>query len=212
MLLAEAGLLDGRTAAISKGLQAVFRQRYPAVEIDASGEITMQDRIYCASMPGLGTRLSLLLMSRFLPSDISNLLNKSVSGKGLRDVLPSRVLPPGDTESALDVNDQLVSQAQYWFQKNISEKVTLADAANSMLVSEKTLARHFRKTLGITPHTYLQRIRMDSAKGMLLHSDLSVEIIAERVGYRDQSFFERIFRRHVGLTPSKYRKSLGRAP
>lgn len=211
-LLAEAGLLDGRTAAIPTGLQALFHQRYPAVEIDPSGEITVQDRIYCASMLGFSTRLSLLLMSQFLPSDMSNLLNKSVSGKELRDVLPPRVLLPGVAESALAVNDQLVSQAQYWFQKNISKKVTLADAASSMLVSEKTLARHFRKTLGITPHTYLQRIRMDSAKSLLLHSDLSVKIIAERAGYRDQSFFERVFRRHTGLTPSKYRKSFGRAP
>ena len=211
-LLAEAGLLDKRAAAIPDGLKELFRQRYPDIEIDTSREITEQDRIYCASMLGLCTRLSLLLMSQFIPSDISNLLNKSVFSNGLHDVLPPRVLMPGAAEFALDVNDKLVSQTQYWFQKKISEKVTLADAANDMLVSEKTLARHFQKALGITPHTYLQRIRMDSAKNMLLHSDLSIEIIAERVGYRDQSFFERVFRRHAGLTPSKYRKSLGRAP
>jgi transcriptional regulator GlxA family with amidase domain len=211
VLLAEAGLLDDRPATTSWWLEDMFRQRYPRVLLDTSRDITEQDRIYCAAALGVNTRLSLLLMTRFLSSDISNLLAKSVVSNARRAVLPPRVLSPGSTEAALDIDDELVARAQYWFQKNLAEKVSLTDAASSMLVSGKTLARHFKKALGITPHEYLQGIRMDTAKSMLLHSDMPIEAIAERVGYRDLSFFQQIFRKHAGLSPTLYRKRFGRA-
>lgn len=209
-VLAEAGLLDARQATTCRWLDAAFRQRYPAVRLDVTRDITDQDRVLCAASIDLSVRFSLQLMDRFLSSDISNLLMKSVLSSARHHVRPPGVLSPGRAETALDVDDELVARAQYWFQKNMAEKVSLIDAAESMLVSGKTLARHFKKALGITPHAYLQGIRIDTAKNMLLHSDLSVEAIAERVGYRDLSFFQQVFRRHTGHAPTRYRKKFSK--
>lgn len=190
VLLAEAGLLDDRPATTCWWLEEKFRQRYPSVNIDIRRDITEQNRIFCAAALDLNTRLSLSLMTRFLSPDIGNLLAKSVAG--------------------FDVDDELVARTQYWFQKNMAKKVSLTDAADSLLVSGTTLVRYFKKTLGITPRAYLQDIRMDTAKGMLLNTDMPIEAIVEQVGYRDWSFFQLTFRKYVGLTPNLYRKRFGR--
>jgi transcriptional regulator GlxA family with amidase domain len=206
VLLAEAGLLDGRAATTCRWLEDAFRQCYPAVLLDTARDITSQDRLLCGAALGLGTRFALCFVERFLSSDLNNLLEKSLLSGGHHNVRPPGVVSPGNIEATLDVDDELVAKAQYWLQKNLAEKISLADAASNMLVSGKTLARHFKKVLGITPHAYLQGIRIDTAKSLLLHSDLSVEAIAERVGYRDLSFFQQVFRKHTGHAPTAYRK------
>jgi transcriptional regulator GlxA family with amidase domain len=211
VLLAEAGLLDGRQATACRWLEAAFRERYPAVLLDSTRAITEQDRILCGAYFGLGTQVALRFMDRFLSSDLANLLAKSVLSNARHDVRPPGIQLPGHVESALNIDDELVAKAQYWFQKNMPEKISLADAADSMLVSGKTLTRHFKNALGITPHAYLQGIRMDTARNMLLHSDMPVEVIAERVGYRDLSFFQQVFRKHTGHTPTAYRRQFARA-
>lgn len=206
MLLAEAGLLDDRLATTDQWMEEVFRQRYPAVRLDISRDITEQDCIYCAAALSLNTRLSLRLIERFLSSDLNNQLQKSMLSNSSFDVLPAGLRMPGEREKVLEVGDELVARAQFWLQKNIAEKISSTDLAASMLVCEKTLTRHFKKAIGITPHTYLQGIRIDSAKSMLLHSDIPIDVIAERVGYQNPEYFQQHFRKLVGLTPALYRK------
>jgi transcriptional regulator GlxA family with amidase domain len=56
---------------------------------------------------------------------------------------------------------------------------------------------------------YVQTLRLEEAKHMLETTDLPVEAIANEVGYQDASFFGRLFRRKVNLTPAQYRKRFG---
>jgi transcriptional regulator GlxA family with amidase domain len=52
---------------------------------------------------------------------------------------------------------------------------------------------------------YIHALRLEAAKGLLETGDLPVEAVANEVGYEDASFFGRLFRRKVGLTPAQYR-------
>ena len=61
----------------------------------------------------------------------------------------------------------------------------------------------------MTPLEYVHTLRLEEAKQMLEASELPVEAIANEVGYEDASFFGRLFRRQVGLTPAQYRKRFG---
>lgn len=68
--------------------------------------------------------------------------------------------------------------------------------------------RHaFRKAFGCSPREMLQRLRMEHAKNLLLESSLSIKEIATRVGYFEQHDFNRMFHRHAGLAPSKWRSN-----
>ena len=74
---------------------------------------------------------------------------------------------------------------------------------------ERSFIRRFSKATGMTPLDYVQALRLEEAKQLLETGDLPVEAIADEVGYQDTSFFGRLFRRKVGLTPQQYRLRFG---
>ena len=74
---------------------------------------------------------------------------------------------------------------------------------------ERSFIRRFTKATGLTPMDYVHALRLEEAKQMLETTDLSVDAIANEVGYEDASFFGRLFRRKVALTPAQYRLRFG---
>lgn len=74
---------------------------------------------------------------------------------------------------------------------------------------ERTFKRRFQLATGTTPLEYIHTLRIEEAKQMLEASDLPIEAIAEEVGYQDTSFFGRLFKRKVILTPAQYRRRFG---
>jgi AraC-like DNA-binding protein len=65
----------------------------------------------------------------------------------------------------------------------------------------------FRKELGTTPITYLQRYRINQAKTLLRDSQQTITEIALNVGFSDSSYFSRIFHRETGVSPEMFRRS-----
>jgi transcriptional regulator GlxA family with amidase domain len=61
----------------------------------------------------------------------------------------------------------------------------------------------------MSPLEYVHTLRLEEAKQMLEATDLPVEAVAGEVGYQDPSFFGRLFRRRIGLTPVAYRRRFG---
>ena len=71
---------------------------------------------------------------------------------------------------------------------------------------ERSFIRRFTKATGMAPLEYVHRLRIEEAKQMLETGDAPVEAVAAEAGYQDASFFGRLFRRRVGLTPAQYRR------
>lgn len=71
--------------------------------------------------------------------------------------------------------------------------------------SYEHLSRVFRKQYGLTPNEYVQSIRIERAKDLLRHTDLIIAAIADSVGYADPVYFSRLFKRHTGISPGKFR-------
>lgn len=84
---------------------------------------------------------------------------------------------------------------------------TLSDIAQNSGISAPYLSTTFRNELGITLKDYLAHIRTKQAMKLLRESDLKVAEIAEQVGLPDARYFSRVFREHVGITPTEYRIS-----
>lgn len=64
----------------------------------------------------------------------------------------------------------------------------------------------FNKKTGMTPNVYIQKLRLEKAKEYLIDTELSLLMIAQLVGYEQQSSLTRLFKNHEGLSPSTYRK------
>lgn len=88
------------------------------------------------------------------------------------------------------------------------EADTVAEVAELVGVHPVHLARVFREHYGVSPGTYMRRLRLDFAATQLAISDETLSSIARCAGFTDQSHFTRAFKRHTGFTPGKYRRLL----
>jgi AraC-like DNA-binding protein len=105
-------------------------------------------------------------------------------------------LPPG-----------LTRRIREYIESHLDETISLEALASTAGVSVHHFARAFKQTVGVPPHEYLLRKRVDRARRMLGQTDLSLSEIALSVGFSDHSHFARHFRRLTGMTPSAARWS-----
>ena len=102
--------------------------------------------------------------------------------------------------------DEAVLQVQDWLDANFSQENRIADLAKQFNFSERNLKRRFQLATQISPNQYLQQVRVDKAKKLLLTTEMNVQQIAYAVGYENVSFFIRVFNKITGCTPSQWLK------
>lgn len=105
--------------------------------------------------------------------------------------------------------DPLISKCQEWLALNYRLGSPIALMVELSELRERSFIRRFIKTTGMKPIDYVHAVRLEEAKQMLETTQLIVEAIAEEIGYQDASFFTRLFRRKVGMTPAQYRLRFG---
>lgn len=91
---------------------------------------------------------------------------------------------------------------------NIESVSELAQLAH---LSESRFSHLFSKTVGISPQSYLLRAKIDTSKELLANTELSVGQIAAAVGFKDQNYFSRAFKRFASASPTEYRRNLSEA-
>lgn len=92
-----------------------------------------------------------------------------------------------------------------------SEKITLSRAAEALFVSESTLSRQISETTGLSFPKLLSSIRIEKASDYLIYTDLTLDEIADLVGFVDASHLSKHFVSRVGITPISYRKIYSKA-
>jgi YesN/AraC family two-component response regulator len=100
---------------------------------------------------------------------------------------------------------QIVEKAASYLQEHYMTGVSLESCADLFGTSPYTLSRAFKQILGTTFIDYLTSIRLEQAKLLLLDPDLQISEAAEKVGYQ-HSYFNRLFKKYEGITPSQYRE------
>lgn len=102
----------------------------------------------------------------------------------------------------------LVKAARSYIMENCDKPLTVKDAADYLFISPSHLSRLFRQELDCTFNDYLTRVRVEKAVELMKKPELSVEQVAQAVGYKNQSYFAKVFRRYIGVTPLTYKNSL----
>jgi len=88
---------------------------------------------------------------------------------------------------------------------DLTRRWTVADLAEAVYLSESQLARVFVEAYGKPPIAYLAMLRVERMARLLRTTDAPIAVIAQAAGWEDPDFAARQFRRHVGVTPSRYR-------
>ena len=105
------------------------------------------------------------------------------------------------------LTSQQRDSALEFLESNLAADPSVADLARASNMSVSSFARAFRRTLGVPPHQWLLRRRIEKAKRMLRNSKEPLANIAIACGFVDQSHLTRVFVRHVGATPGRWRNS-----
>ena len=96
-----------------------------------------------------------------------------------------------------------------YLRQHAGKRLAIAGVCRTLAVSERTLARRFKASLGMSPLSYLQSQRIARARELLEGSKLPLDRIVEQCGYEDVSSFRKLFARQVGMTPRDYRQRFG---
>ena len=100
-----------------------------------------------------------------------------------------------------------VQRALAYIDAHLGERLTLAEIANELKLSPYHFAHVFKRLIGIAPHQYVMQQRLERAKRLLAHTNLSIAAIAVELGYASQSHFSEAFHHATGVTPLTYRLS-----
>lgn len=98
-------------------------------------------------------------------------------------------------------------RVEAFIENNLDRNISLAELAETACFSPFHFSRMFKKTTGKTPHQFIVERKIKRAKQMLELSTMSLEIIADKIGFSSPAHFSRAFAHTVGIPPSKYRKS-----
>ena len=124
-------------------------------------------------------------------------------------VLLSRTLKQEWEQSAKNRNlklHELLSIAKEYIDNNYDKDLTLTDVAKYIYLSDSYFAHSFKDKFGISPKSYILKVRIESAKEYLKNTDMKVSEVAKMVGFSSQQRFNDIFRKHEDITPLAYRQ------
>jgi AraC-like DNA-binding protein/ligand-binding sensor protein len=96
-------------------------------------------------------------------------------------------------------------KAERYIRENYTRKVSLREVADASGLSAPYFSTVFKEEMGENLSSYLNRLRVDRATGLLMETGLSLSEIAGSCGFEDQSWFSKIFKAYTGMSPGKYR-------
>lgn len=205
LLLAEAGLLDGLDATTHWAYCDALAEQHPGVRVHAQRSLVVTGDGHRLVMAGGGTSwqdLALYLVSRLVGLEAA----MQVARVYLIDWHDVGQQPYARLSATRQSEDAVITRCQIWLAQHYRESNPVAAMTRLSGLNARTFMRRFKQATGLSPLDYAHRVRLEEAKQMLEASDLPVAAIALEVGYEDESFFARLFKRSVKLTPAQYRR------
>jgi len=205
LVLAEAGLLDGREAAAHWAYGELFAEAYPRVRLRRGSILCVssaRDGIVTAGGVTAWQDLAVFLTARLCGPTQAAETAKVYLLAGHED----GQLPFAAMNRRINRSDREIAACQEWLATNYTEASPVQTMAAMAGLPPRTFARRFRAATGRAPIDYVQALRIEEAKHILEREDLPVDEVCAAVGYEDPGSFRRIFRREVGVTPSAYRR------
>ncbi|MFI6846321.1 helix-turn-helix domain-containing protein [Kitasatospora sp. NBC_00085] len=202
-LLAAAGLLDGRAAATHWHHADHFRRHYPQVDLAPDVLFVDTGRILTSAGAAAGIDLILHLIRADHGSATANQVARRCvvppQREGGQAQYVERPVPAG--------TDAGTSATRAWALDRLHEPLRLGDLADHAGMSRRTFTRRFRAEVGLSPGQWLTQQRVDLARHLLETSDLTVNRIAERVGFGTGASLRQHLHTAIGVPPGAYRRT-----
>lgn len=104
----------------------------------------------------------------------------------------------------------VIFKAINYMKRHFTGKVTLEDTARHVGFTPTYFSKVFKEEVGVNFNTYLGNLRVERSKALLLAGEMSMGDVCAAVGFDDQSYFIKVFRKFTGVTPGQFKKQQGR--
>lgn len=205
-LLAQTGLLNGKSCTTHWSEANRFRQYFPEVELLSEKIITEDNGIFTSGGAYSFLNLVLYLVEKYVGREIAVLCSKFFEVDIDRYHQSQFAIFQGQKEH----EDQAILKAQQYIESHVHQKLSIDDIADMVAISRRNFIRRFKKATHNTPLEYIQRVRIEAAKRFLESSSMSIYEVMFEVGYQDTKAFRNLFRKLTGLTPKEYRQKYNR--
>ncbi len=202
-LLGEAGLLEGRRCTTSWWHHEELKHRYPRADAAWGARLIDDRRVITAAGPLSWIDVALHVIRTLCGPEAGRIasdftLGESAPVKGAARAASYTPKALGQTaDTFLAEAERVVRQSDASFNAQ--------DLAQALSTSERTLHRRLKQACGESPKTFIDRVRVETARMLLETSDKPVKELAASAGFIDEASFRRAFRRFAGMAPSAYR-------
>ncbi|SFB60429.1 transcriptional regulator, AraC family with amidase-like domain [Rhizobium sp. NFR07] len=203
-LLAEAGLLDGRTATTHWAHARTLRERYPAIVVDEDRIFVHDNNIWTSAGMSAAIDLTLAMIEDDHGAELSRLI--------ARKMVVYHRRPGGQSQFSalleLEPRSDRVRRALVYAKENLRNPLTVEELAEAASLSPRQFSRLFRDETGQSPAKAVERLRLEAAKAMLEDGRHPIDIVARDTGFADRDRMRRAFLRSFGQPPQSLRRSL----
>jgi transcriptional regulator GlxA family with amidase domain len=203
MLLARAGLLDGRRATTHWNWCQTLIKHAPRADVDPHPIFIRDENVYTSAGVTAGMDLALALVEE----DYGSRLALQVA----RNLVLYLRRPGGQSQFSTALSLQLTDrkplrELEAWVLDNLQKPLTVPVLAERVAMSPRNFARVFAKEMKTTPAKFIERLRIEAARRRLEESHNSMEMIADECGFGNVNSMRNVFQRTLKIAPGQYRR------
>jgi transcriptional regulator GlxA family with amidase domain len=207
LILAAAGLLDGRRAATHWNWCSELARDYPKVTVEADPIYVRDGNCYTSAGVTAGIDLSFALVEEDL--------GRSVALQVARMMVVFLVRQGGQSQfsatlAAQTCENRRLADLLAWLPDNIRRRLSVDQLAQRTGMSPRNFARLFVQAVGKTPGKHIEDLRVEAARRQLESTSRTLDEVAAASGFGSAEVLRRVFNRRLGVTPVLYRASFGR--
>lgn len=203
-LLAQAGLLDGKTCTTHWRRAPQLAAMFPNVSVEPDRIFVREGNVWTSAGVSAGIDLALGLIAEDLGPEIASDV--------AREMVVYAKRPGGQAQHSalLDLDAPRFSKLNAWMRDHLSEDLSVERLAAEAAMSERNFARAYASETGVTPAKAVERMRAEAARAALERGG-AIQDIARKTGFGDPERMRRAFVRHYGAPPAAMRRTLRHA-
>ncbi|RJT44125.1 GlxA family transcriptional regulator [Rahnella woolbedingensis] len=202
MLLAHAGLLNGRHATTHWRLLDTLQAKFPLVKVERGPMYVQDGEIWTSGGVSSGFDLTLALVE----DDHGFSVAKNVA----QNLVMFLRRPGGQSQYSRYLLNQAsegpIRELQAWLPENLNADLSVEGLAGRVAMSPRNFTRVFTRETGITPAKYVEEVRLNAARQLLEQTTQDIGQIAVITGFGGGLNLRRVFERNLQLTPTEYRE------
>jgi transcriptional regulator GlxA family with amidase domain len=203
-LPAAAGLLDGLEVTTHWQYAGELGARYPGITVRPEALYVDQGAIVTGAGAAAGIDMCLHLLRRDHGAALANAIARILVIPPHRDGGQQQFIT---APVPADADAERLAGVIAWARANLDRPLPVDELAARALTSRRSFVRHFKAATGTTPHAWVLAQRLSLAEELLETTDLPIEQVADRVGYRSAAVFREQFTLRRGVAPRDYRRT-----